>query len=168
MGLTLKGTVLRIERAATCRQWICHECHVWRQKELYFSLLLWLGLYFGVAANEKYYGQMSTGWIFACLTLVPRTLRRLGGQLAQRQWQGQSPRVRARGSRQGRQGPVGPARPVLQCPGLPVWAEVRTGRDVCYPHPSARRGTGTEDVLMRLQESLEGRISSPLSSVSAL
>lgn len=46
MGLTLKGTMLRIERAATCRQWIHHECHVWRQKELYFSWLLWLGLWF--------------------------------------------------------------------------------------------------------------------------
>lgn len=104
-------------------------------------------------------GEMSAGGIFARLMLEFQALWRLGGRLAQVGWVGAG----RKGA--GKAGSCGTCLPVLQgCPCEPGWA----WQGLCYRHPSAGRGTGTGDVRMRFQESLEGRISSPLSSVSTL
>lgn len=101
-------------------------------------------------------GEMSAGGIFTRLMLEFQALWGLGGRLGQGS-------VRAGGSREGRE--LWDVPPVLQgCPCEPGWAQ----QGLSYRHPSVGRGTGMRDVRMRFQESLDGRISSPLSSVSTL
>lgn len=97
---------------------------------------------------KKHFGQMRTGWIFPCLVLVP--------------WypcSGAGDRVGKSVCGQG--GAVGPACDVSQ-------GGDRQRQRYVLLTLSTGRGMEMGDVLMNSQESLEGHISSPLSSVSTL